>query len=281
MQPVYTPLSFFKRFLIGQEKELTVDRLLHQLQEFAPYLLQVYSMPVEQLVDDVLHAEQSPFTVDAAGTIRLQEFPLRINHAAFNYLSQVGKPQSLERIIKQVSKKTKIAPQYVEQQLKLEKDMRFVQVVGLERWFLTEWEICNQTIYEILLQQGIRETNSNYVYQIIASEIQKKDQSKRIWVPEIDMRFQIFDNGKVIIREIVEEADKVDHSTGNEILQTAVQQIEQTIAMLEERNQQMATEVVGFFDEQDLEAIRVLMDEKRENMELQQDLLMIMEKWKR
>ena len=292
MQHVYTPLSFLKRFLIGQEKEVTVSELVDLLQGYQPYFHTFYKMSVEELVNTVLHREDSPFIVDGTDMIRSKMLSFPMNKYAYDCLSQTGKPQMFDRIVKQIAKKSKLSPIEIEKQLCLEKDIRFVQVEGLDRWLLTEWEICNDEIYRILEERNIEETNANYIYQLISTHIQKKDQPKQIWVPDVDPRFTNIDGGKVRIRDIQEtkrEATEMETNiTINEqanqsqsTFHSVLKQIEQGLEMLQSRNQQMSDEVVGYFDNQDLEAIRRLMDEKKLNLEFQQDVANLIEKWRK
>ncbi|OEF97037.1 hypothetical protein [Desulfuribacillus alkaliarsenatis] len=287
MQPVYTPISFLKRFLIGQEQKLTVAELKEQLKDFDSYFQSAYNMGLEDLVDTTIDQEDSPFIIDASSTILLQEFPIKMNNLAYDYLVQVGKPLTKDKIIKQLSKRTKTPYNQVEKQLNLEKDMRFVEVYGCDRWLLTEWEICNDQVYNLLRGRDSKETNSTHVYQLISTRIQSKEGPRNIWLPEMDERFTICENGKVFIEELDGEVtcmrdnniEKLD-ATGNEVHKKIIEQLEQGLYILKKRNERMSEEVVQFFNNNNLDAIHKLMEEKKANKELQHDVNKLIEKWK-
>lgn len=302
MQPVYTPVSFLKRFLIGQEQQMTVLDLMIQLKGCESFFLSAYNMHAKDLIEHIIGQEDSPFIIDTTDTIQLEEFPIKINNIAYEYLVQTGKPQSLERLIKQVSKRTKIPIEQVQKQLYIDKDIRFVQIYGFDRWFLTEWEICNDEIYELLLERDSRETTIQHIFQLISTRIQEKDGPRKIWIPDFDSRFIVLDNGKVTIEENHEEEcimdckqsentihqknitnviekTTVEEKISEDTCQSVIRQLYDGINILEERNKRMSEEVIGHFNNNNIEAIHKLMEEKRINLELQQDISKIIEKW--
>lgn len=65
----------------------------------------------------------------------------------------------------------------------------------------------------------------------------------------------------------------------NTTLGLVLDQLKDSIELLNIRHEEMATEVVRYFNEHNLEAIEKLMNEKKLSMELQQDLKAILEKW--
>jgi len=295
LQPVYTLQSFLKRFLIGQDKQLTVNELTHLLQKFEHEINDTYSMSVDELIANTIYRSDSPFAIDTTEIISLEVFPRKINDIAYEFLLQTGKPQSLERIIKHVTKKTKVQQEQILRQLYLEKDIRFVQIEGNARWILTEWEICNDQLYQILLERNISDTNITHIYQLISTQIQRKDEPRRVWMPEQDTRFTVLDNGKVILvlnkheeatnMELHNTTNREQHNTTNmeqhNIFEKAINHLEQAIELLKHRNDKMSNEVLQYFNANDLDAIHSLMEEKQTNLEFQQDLMNTLEKWKK
>lgn len=65
----------------------------------------------------------------------------------------------------------------------------------------------------------------------------------------------------------------------NTTLGLVLDQLKDSIELLNIRHEEMATEVVRYFNEHNLEAIEKLMNEKKLSMELLQDLKAIVEKW--
>lgn len=58
-----------------------------------------------------------------------------------------------------------------------------------------------------------------------------------------------------------------------------IEQLKESIELLQLRHEEMSTEVVQFFNEHNLEAIERLMEEKKSSMKLQNDLTNLVEKW--
>ena len=287
MQPVYTHQSFLKRFLIGQDRQLTVSELTHLLQKFEHEINDTYNMSVDDLIVNTIYQSDSPFTIDTAEMISLEVFPRKVNDIAYEFLLQTGKPQSLDRIIKHITKKTKAQQEQVLRQLYLDKDVRFVQIEGNDRWILTEWEICNDHLYQILLERNITETNLTHIYQLISTQIQRKDEPRRVWMPEQDTRFEVSDNGKVILvlqkhEEVTNmELNNTTNIEQHNIFEKVITHLEQATELLKQRNNQMSDEVVQYFNANNLDAIHLLMEEKQANQDFQQDLMNMFEKWKK
>jgi hypothetical protein len=244
-------------------------------------------MSVDDLIVNTIYQSDSPFTIDTAEMISLEVFPRKVNDIAYEFLLQTGKPQSLDRIIKHITKKTKAQQEQVLRQLYLDKDVRFVQIEGNDRWILTEWEICNDHLYQILLERNITETNLTHIYQLISTQIQRKDEPRRVWMPEQDTRFEVSDNGKVILvlqkhEEVTNmELNNTTNIEQHNIFEKVITHLEQATELLKQRNNQMSDEVVQYFNANNLDAIHLLMEEKQANQDFQQDLMNMFEKWKK
>ena len=65
----------------------------------------------------------------------------------------------------------------------------------------------------------------------------------------------------------------------NTTLGLVLEQLKESIELLNMRHEEMAQEVVRFFNEHNLEAIEKLMNEKKLGLELQKDIQTIIEKW--
>lgn len=307
-----------------QEKEVSKSELYQLLEPYDDYFHSVYYMGARDLVDAVLLESSTPFIMEQ-DVIRLKQFSLQMNNIAYEFLLQIGKPQSLDKIIKQVSKKTKTPIAQIERQLHMDEDVRFVQIYDMDRWLLAEWEIANDEIYQYLIQEQRLETSSNYIYQIMASQIQEKGHPKKLWIPEVDLRFEVFENGKVVLHEHVnnensennnehtdnneenneennenenrqedvlkQELETIVNYEGehnmnhnnevNEVFAEVIKQVAAGVEILKERNDKMSNEVLEFFHENNLEEIHKLMEEKKANLEFQQELIQLIEKWKK
>lgn len=255
--------------------EVTMGEFIAALEEHEEYIHSAYQFSIKEYIKYVLDQENSPFSM-VDEKVTLKKHPFSLNDIAYEYFIQNARTQDFQRVCQHVIQKGKISPEKLQMNFNLEGDIRFAQLIHLDRWFLTEWEICNNEVYQWTQKENLLQTNLVDLYQLVNTRLQETDQPAKIFIPDTDPRFEIRKKGRVFVHNSMKEETAVEKQKAFDLV---IEQIKETIELLHMRNEEMSEEVVQHFNAHNLEAIQTLMAEKKDSLELQQDLTSIIDKW--
>jgi hypothetical protein len=318
-RPTYTLSSLIKKVFRPGERSLPRNEIKERLQQ--SLTTYGYELDSEAALAKVLQMKQSPVRVGhTEAIIELTYQPHQLFDLAYRFLRDTHTPKKIEQIVPELRRQTQFSWNQVTRLLELERDPRFVQYQGDPRWFLAEWKVANDRVYDFMRTNGLRQISLRSLSYFLEHEV-GVSLREELFLPEADDRFQLEGESLLIVVEkadtplAVDEIDRsqqadepvehpampvegraeaavtispgmmteqvqvnVEEETFVNTLETQTTAVEvsqllrQALVRLEERNQQMAAEVVSFFQQSNLQAIEELMKEKHKNEQIVQGL---------
>ncbi|WP_134686436.1 hypothetical protein [Brevibacillus migulae] len=335
-RPTYTLTSLIKKVFRPGERSLPRSEINQRLMECLR--ANGYEMDSEEVLTHVLSLEHSPVCVGHTDAIiELTYQPHQLYDLAYRFLRDTHMPKTVEQIVPELRRQTQFSWNQVRRMLELERDLRFVQYQGDKRWYLAEWKVVNDRVYQYALENGLKQMSLRTLSFFLENEVglSLKDD---VFIPDADERFQV--NGD-IISVLADHADDVEdtrdsstdpmdvqeaevhvaeqdedrpsqeppmeedptdmayiqesflamdevaaaspavpeplrieeetfmNTAGSQPVTAEVSQLlRHALGRLEERNKQMSVDVVGFFQQSNMQAIEVLMKEKHKNEQL-------------
>ena len=183
--------------------------------------------------------------------------------------------------------------------LDLEADQRFARLETGE-WLLTEWELINDAVATLMVESEQRRASRQDLLDLFGAEQGQQ------FLPELDPRFAVVgDQVECLLVEsfaaataphtyLEESEEKTMNATEVEFQQQEQQetkvpthalvdmvlaQLTITAKELQTRNQEIPTEVMALFNEEDLKGIEALMLQRKRLEALTEDLQGLVRKW--
>ncbi|MBO8164993.1 MAG: hypothetical protein H0Z34_14960 [Brevibacillus sp.] len=298
-RPTYTITSIMKKVFRPGERSLSRSEVTERLE--AGLRAAGLAEDGEAFLAKVLTIPNSPVRIGRTeAIIELVHQPHQLFDLAYRYLRDAHAPKTMEQISLELRRRTNFSWNQIARILILEKDPRFVRYEADERWFLAEWKLANDHVYEYLARMGVKVLPLRALVHTLEQEIGLSPR-EYIFLPELDDRFQV-ESGAVRIRSAeppvpasgaasAAEATAEDEAaaameppqpTGSQlsleddcVMNTTAEKINvqkevdallrQALTLLESRNQEMGQEVVSHFQQSDMQAIAALMKEKQHN----------------
>ncbi|HZG15887.1 MAG TPA: hypothetical protein VE710_12785 [Candidatus Bathyarchaeia archaeon] len=336
-RPTYTLTSLIKKVFRPGERSLPRSEINQRLMECLRS--NGYEMDSEEVLAHVLSMEQSPVRVGHTDAIiELTYQPHQLYDLAYRFLRDTHMPKTVEQIVPELRRQTQFSWNQVRRMLDLERDLRFVQYQGDKRWYLAEWKVVNDRVYQFAVENGLKQLSLRTLSFFLENEvgISSKDD---IFLPEADDRFQVVGDMISVQAESTDSKEDAAQSSAEPMdvqemaeihleeqedrqsqeqpeieeqpptvayiqesfmamdevaaaspavqeplrieeepfMNTAVSQpvtdevsqlLRHALGRLEERNKQMSMDVVGFFQQSNMQAIEVLMKEKHKNEQI-------------
>lgn len=304
-RPTYTLPSIVKKVFRSGERSLPRTEICSRME--ANELTALMDLDSATLLDKVLKMEQSPVRVASSEAIvEITYQPHQVYDLAYRFLRDTQTPKKLEQIVAELRRQTQFGWNQILRMLQLERDPRFVQYQGDNRWFLAEWTLANDQVYDFCRNNGITQVAARSLVHFLEQEVGIA--ADAAFLPMLDDRFRVEgDTLYIIVRSdvtdeelAVEEMAAADSSvsianieseteevvpeqqepiftkgetnmtnaTNVRVLEEVQQLLQQAISRLEGRNQEMAQEVVTHFQQSNMQAIEVLMKEKHKHEQI-------------
>lgn len=304
-RPTYTLPSIVKKVFRSGERSLPRTEICSRME--ANELTALMDLDSATLLDKVLKMEQSPVRVASSEAIvEITYQPHQVYDLAYRFLRDTQHPKKLEQIVAELRRQTQFGWNQILRMLQLERDPRFVQYQGDDRWFLAEWTLANDQVYDFCRNNGITQVAARSLVHFLEQEVGIA--ADAAFLPMLDDRFRVEgDTLYIIVRSdvtdeelAVEEMAAADSSvsianieseteevvpeqkepiftkgetnmtnaTNVRVLEEVQQLLQQAISRLEGRNQEMAQEVVTHFQQSNMQAIEVLMKEKHKHEQI-------------
>ncbi|WP_432774542.1 hypothetical protein AAFJ72_15050 [Brevibacillus gelatini] len=304
-RPTYTLPSIVKKVFRSGERSLPRTEICSRME--ANELTALMDLDSATLLDKVLKMEQSPVRVASSEAIvEITYQPHQVYDLAYRFLRDTQTPKKLEQIVAELRRQTQFGWNQILRMLQLERDPRFVQYQGDDRWFLAEWTLANDQVYDFCRNNGITQVAARSLVHFLEQEVGIA--ADAAFLPMLDDRFRVEgDTLYIIVRSdvtdeelAVEEMAAADSSvsianieseteevvpeqqepiftkgetnmtnaTNVRVLEEVQQLLQQAISRLEGRNQEMAQEVVTHFQQSNMQAIEVLMKEKHKHEQI-------------
>ncbi|WP_019123468.1 hypothetical protein [Brevibacillus massiliensis] len=287
-RPNCTPASMIKKVFRSGERSLPRNEVLERLDE---------SLHAEGLTGDssellakVLRMPQTPVRAGRTeAIIELAYQPHQVFDLAYRFLAAARTPKSIEQIIRELRKQTRLSWNQISRLLVLERDPRFVQYQGDNRWYLTEWKLINDEVYAYVQTHQIERIPLRTIPYMLEQGMGLTGKSY-IFIPELDDRFRIeedmlyfplsneeesqpADTGEAEVEQAkqetaaaaVQEEETLVNTTHTSVLEEVQQLLQRATSLLERRNEEMAREVIVHFQQSNMQAIEILMNEKHKN----------------
>jgi hypothetical protein len=224
---VYTPSSMLKKVFRTGERSLSRQELESRLQNTYGTSLQYTVQSPDQVIEQALNEENSPFHVGASHAVVEMETPFRdhIAEELVRYFLENKGPLTAEQCLKKLRRQNVVSYSYAEDKLPLYKDSRFVQFTGSDLWYLARWELANDQIYRFLADKQLKQLPLAQLLLMIEHELHLSRRDY-VFAPEGDPRFRVIE-GLVIVDYADNEAEVAASSNVEEIQAEQVQQ-EQT-----------------------------------------------------
>ena len=234
-RPTYTLPSIVKKVFRSGERSLPRTEICSRME--ANELNAFLELDSTALLDKVLRMDQSPVRVASSEAIvELTYQPHQLYDLAYRFLRDTGAPKKLEQIVAELRRQTQFGWNQILRMLQLEKDTRFVQYQGDIRWFLAEWTLGNDQVYEFCRKNGITQVTSRSLIHFLEQEVGIAGDAA--FLPVLDDRFRI--DGEILyiiarseddIEEQIEE--QMDEPAAAEVAVTAEAIDSETIANTE------------------------------------------------
>lgn len=198
-RPTYTLSSMIKKVFRSGERSLPREEICSRLEESG--LIAHLDMEAEALLTKVLQMKQSPVRVgrtDAIVEVTYQ--PHQLFDLAFRYLRDTQTPKTLEQIVAELRRQTQFGWNQITRLLQLDRDLRFVQFQGDVRWFLADWTVANDQVYQFCRSNGIAQISSRSLGHFLEQEA--KIPPGAVFLPPLDDRFRLEgERLHIIVRE--------------------------------------------------------------------------------
>lgn len=297
-RPTYTPASYIKKVFRLGERSLPKDEIIGRLNQWLTKTEQTADS--ERLLQEILSMSQGPIRVGSSeAIIEFTYQPHQLFDLAYRYVRDTHAPKTVEQILREVRRQTQFSWNQASRLLVLEKDPRFVQYEGDSRWFLAEWKLMNDQIFDWVASKEVEYVSLRNLYYFVEQELGLQ-QKEYIFLPELDDRFKLVGDNLFLVhsegpKEPEEPKEQIEMTFAEAEIAATIQQennllnmfeeethmnttqvqanvkqevtqhLRQALALLEMRNQEMAQEVIINFQQSNIQAIEVLMNEKHKN----------------
>ncbi len=233
-RPTYTLPSIVKKVFRSGERSLPRTEICSRMEvsELNAFL----NLDSAALLDKVLELEQSPVRVGSSDAIvELTYQPHQLFDLAYRFLRDTLTPKKMDQIVAELRRQTQFGWNQIQRLLQLEKDPRFVQYQGDPRWFLAEWTLGNDQVFEFCRDNGITQVTSRSLVHFLEQEVGIA--ADAAFLPVLDDRFRI--DGERLYIIVRSEEPNEEESAEMEIAVTAASE---TIAKTEEETAEDLTE---------------------------------------
>lgn len=292
LEHIYTPISLIKKSFKAGERSLAREEIAHRLQA----MFGVEDSAADSFIQLSLDRPSSPLREGSSrAVIEYVQESQPLSQHAWKILQDSGSPLTEEQILRKLRSLNLVSWSFSFDRLGLLGDHRFSQLND-GRWIISEWEIVNDDIFELIQRKETKELPIKDVPYIMQMS---KGLSKRkgLFLPELDSRFEISED-KIYLHEssvTVMENETIPSSDSHilDINQTTIMEVaaamnqetlelvqekqEKTVVdqvvedlmgaliKLEKRSAEMKEEVLSHFTANNLDAIKSLMSEKEKN----------------
>ncbi len=228
-RPTYTLSSIIKKVFRSGERSLPRNEIISRIE--ASGLADQHGLESEALLVEVLRMEQSPVRVGRSEAILELTFqPHQLFDLAYRFLRETHTPKTVEQIIPELRRQTQFAWNQIVRMLELERDPRFVQYQGDKRWYLADWKLANDQVYEFCREKGITQIAARTLPHLMEMEVGLPER-EYVFIPYLDERFRM--NGETLYMLVFNEEEHLEEQE----LQQHAEQIEsadEAIAAAEE-----------------------------------------------
>ncbi|MBG9786341.1 MULTISPECIES: hypothetical protein [Brevibacillus] len=188
-RPTYTIASYIKKVFRPGERSLPRTDIITRLEE------QLHLMPngksAEETLSEAMQLTESPIKVGRTEAIlELTYQPHQLFDQAYRFVRKSHSPKNLDQMMRELRQHTHFSWNQITKLLILDKDPRFIQYVGDERWYLAEWKLANDSIYEFLVSKEIDRLSIRLLFHMVENEL-KLSIKESMFVPELDGRFTV------------------------------------------------------------------------------------------
>ncbi|WP_126425665.1 hypothetical protein [Brevibacillus marinus] len=295
-RPTLTTTSMMKKAFRPGERSLSrseiVERLALELQGAG------IAESGEAFLSRLLNIPNSPVRAGRTeAIIELAYQPHQLFDLAYRYLRDTQQPKTADQIFREVRKRTHFSWNQIARILVLEKDPRFVQYEQDERWFLAEWKLANDHVYEYLVSTGAASIPLRAVTYSLEQEM-GLSAKEYVFLPELDDRFLVQSGyvqlsspepsgsgrseaeasraeaaaaaavavqGKLTLED---DGGMNTTATMTNVQQEVAELLRQALHLLDQRGQEMGQEVIARFQESDMPGIEALLREKQQNEQI-------------
>ena len=221
-----------------------------------------------------------------------------LHSGAYAFLKDVCAPQKQGDILRHLQGVTGRGRGELMSRLDLEADLRFARLETGE-WLLTEWELINDAVAALMVESEQRRASLQDLLDLFGAEQGQQ------FLPELDPRFAVVgDQVECLLVQslaavtaphtyLEESEEKTMNETAVEFQQAeqetkvpthalvdmVLAQLTITAKELQTRNQEIPTEVMVLFNEEDLKGIEALMLQRKRLEALTEDLQGLVRKW--
>jgi hypothetical protein len=207
-RPTYTLSSIIKKVFRPGERSLPRHEVCIRLDESG--LAAAHNLESEALLAKVLRMEQSPVRVGRSEAIvELTYQPHQLFDLAYRFLRDTSTPQTVEKIVAELRRRTQFSWNQLMRMLQLEHDPRFVQYEGDHRWFLAEWNVANDRVFAFCRDHGITRITTRSLSHFIEQEVGLSVQ-EYVFLPDLDDRFRLDGETLCVVAEPSEHAEKAE-----------------------------------------------------------------------
>ncbi|KNB72204.1 hypothetical protein [Brevibacillus reuszeri] len=240
-RPTYTLPSIVKKVFRSGERSLPRTEICSRME--ANELNAFLDLDSTALLEKVLQMDQSPVRVASSEAIvELTYQPHQLYDLAYRFLRDTGAPKKLEQIVAELRRQTQFGWNQILRMLQLEKDTRFVQYQGDIRWFIAEWTLGNDQVYEFCRSNGITQVTSRSLIHFLEQEVGIAGDAA--FLPNLDDRFRI--DGEIlyiVVRSEDESEEQIEERMAvSEVAAAAVSQAPETIAKTDSVSEVVVTE---------------------------------------
>ncbi|MGG4497005.1 hypothetical protein [Brevibacillus reuszeri] len=243
-RPTYTLPSIVKKVFRSGERSLPRTEICSRME--ANELNAFLDLDSTALLEKVLQMDQSPVRVASSEAIvELTYQPHQLYDLAYRFLRDTGAPKKLEQIVAELRRQTQFGWNQILRMLQLEKDTRFVQYQGDIRWFIAEWTLGNDQVYEFCRANGITQVTSRSLIHFLEQEVGIAGDAA--FLPNLDDRFRIDGEILYIVVRSEDESEeqieeRIEELAVSEVAAAAVSEAPETIAKTDSVSEVVVTE---------------------------------------
>ncbi|GEB34388.1 hypothetical protein P4V49_07645 [Brevibacillus parabrevis] len=190
------------------------------------------------LLDKVLKMEQSPVRIASSEAIvEITYQPHQVYDLAHRFLRDTQTPKKLEQIVAELRRQTQFGWNQILRMLQLERDPRFVQYQGDDRWFLAEWTQANDQVYDFCRDNGITHVAARSLVHFLEQEVGIAGDAA--FLPLLDDRFRV--EGETLY--IIVRSEETDEELAAE--EIAAADSSESIAVIENETEEVAPETAS------------------------------------
>lgn len=239
-RPTYTLPSIVKKVFRSGERSLPRTEICSRIE--ANELTALMDLDSSTLLDKVLKMEQSPVRVASSEAIvEITYQPHQVYDLAYRFLRDTQAPKKLEQIVAELRRQTQFGWNQILRMLQLERDPRFVQYQGDDRWFLAEWTQANDQVYDFCRDNGITQVAARSLVHFLEQEV--RIAADAAFLPMLDDRFRI--EGDTLY--IIARSDVTDEELAAE--EIAAADSSESIAIIENETEEVAPESVNLLQQ--------------------------------